>query len=418
MAVRSRRSRWVGLVGLALARLRTQATRSARGRIAATVAVVAVTIAVLLIVTGVALSLADESAASADADADVRIAPEAGSTLSSVAGAEGARLGEGHERTEAIASRPGVAHATPVLVEVIRVEDPGRDRSAYVLAVGVVPDGEGRTIAGLSTEALGAGDPHYADGSYDGPRSGEVVLSEGAADRLDVAATDSIVVESPRTGAGRDDVTIAAIEAPASVGLEAGAPIVLVPLAELQSLTGAAGDDLADHVLVWGEAGPAKAAGQEAYPDAVVESGAGPEPDRLFDDGLALATALVAAIVGLAVCSLFVATTTGLAVDADRRSLAVLAAIGVSTRSRLAIVACSTLAITVCGGLAGVALGAAGIAIVNRIAALTVVPGAVAAFHPALVPYGLTVALLSAVLALPYPLAIAARTPVLAEVGR
>lgn len=105
-------------------------------------------------------------------------------------------------------------------------------------------------------------------------------------------------------------------------------------------------------------------------------------------------------------------------VNEDRRTLAVLESVGFTTRSRLAIVAVSTLLTTVCGALVGVALGAGGIYTVNRIATATVAPGAVAEIHPLFVPYAIGVALVAGLVAVPYPLVVAARTSVLTEVGR
>jgi len=70
-----RRTRWLGLVGLALSRLWKRATQTVSGRIVATIAAVAVTIAFLLIVTGVALALADGSVTT-ETDAEVQVAAE------------------------------------------------------------------------------------------------------------------------------------------------------------------------------------------------------------------------------------------------------------------------------------------------------------------------------------------------------
>jgi putative ABC transport system permease protein len=108
----------------------------------------------------------------------------------------------------------------------------------------------------------------------------------------------------------------------------------------------------------------------------------------------------------------------GMTVDEDRRALAVLESIGVPVRGRLAVVAISTAVTTLVGALVGIGVGVAGIAGVNAVASATVAPGAVARFHPSFVPYAIAVALLSGLVASPYPLAVAARTSVLEEVGR
>jgi putative ABC transport system permease protein len=401
-----RRSRWAGIAGLSAVRLWTRTVRTRSGRLVATVAAVALTIALLLVVTGIALGLADGGIATQD-DADVRVAPEDERTLSAVDGIESPRLGEANERAETIRSQDGVDHASPVLVEQVRLEsESGEERT--VLLVGVVPDDESRTVAGLSTGALESG-----EGS-------EVVLSSTAADDLGAETGEEVALSSVRTdpssNEGPPSTPVAAVEE--SAGGNADTPVALVHLEELQSLSGADGGEMADRVLVWGETESAETAAADAYPDAAVESTDPRDPSALFDDGLAFATSVIALIVGVAICASFVATTMGMTVNEDRRTLAVLAAVGFPTHSRLLVVALSTALTTLAGAVLGIGLGVVGIHAVNAVAGATVASGAVAAMHPAFVPYALGVALLSGLIATPYPLAVAARTTILAEVER
>lgn len=411
-----RRSRWIGVVGVAFARLRTRAAHVAPGRSAAVVWAVALTIAILLIVTGVALALADQGTATRD-DADVRIVPGDGGTLSSVDGVESSRLGSTNDRAAAIREEDGVDHASPVLVETIHVQSADGDRPQRVLAVGVVSGDDSATVATLPTDPLSSGDPHYADGAYDGPWTGEAVLSPTAADRLDVGTGDDLAVTSGGSE-GASSFTVTAVEEPVGESPDADVPVVLVQLSELQVLAGADDDGLADRVVVWGDSGASTAAGESVYPDAAVGTTDGQGVAALFDDGLALATSVVALLVGVTICALFVATTAGMAIDEDRRTLAVLASLGFSLRSRLAIVAIETMATALYGALFGVVLGVTGIVALNVVAVGTVASSDVAHLHPLFVPYAVAVALASALLAVPYPLAIAARTNVLEEVGR
>ena len=408
-----RRRRWAGLVGLTLSRWWQRATGTTAGRIVSTVAAVALTIAFLLVVTGIALALADGGVTATD-DATVRITPDEQSTLSSVDGVEGTRLGATNERARTIRARDGVAHASPVVLETGRLEGSGETQT--IRLVGVVPDGESRTVAGLPTNQLDAGDPHYANGSYDGPRAGGIVLSRTAADRLDVAAGDEVNVSPGPMRSVAPAVTVRAVAA--ADGGETGAPVALVHASELQSLSGAAAGQLADRVVVWGQSDAARSAATDAYPNASVTVAGTTDPTALFEDGLAFATSMIALLVGVTICASFVATTMGMTVDEDRRTLAVLESVGIPARGRLAVIAISTGITTLVGSLVGVGLGVAGIAGVNTVARSTVAPGAVAQFHPLFVPYGIAVALLAGLVAVPYPLAVAARTSVLTEVGR
>ncbi|RQG97019.1 ABC transporter permease [Natrarchaeobius chitinivorans] len=410
----NRRSRWRGLTGLSLVRVWNRATRTGPRRTVATVGAVALTIALLVIVTGVALALA--GGVTSDTDADVRIAPEESSTLASIDGVEEPRFGDSSHRAAEIRSQEGVEHASPVLVELGRLETADGSDQHSVLLVGVVPDDERRTVAGLPTDGLEPGDPHYANGSYDGPPTGDIVLSSAAARQLEANEGDELEVPAAHLEGGSPHLsrTVTAVDD----GPDSSVPIALVHLSELQTFTGSGDGELADEILVWGEEEAAHSAATDAYPHGSVDSAGGDDPSAVFDDGLAFATGLLALIVGVTICASFVATTAGMTVNEDRRTLAILESVGVPTRGRLAIVAVSTLATTVCGALIGAALGLVGIRLVNAVSGAAVAVDGVAASHPLLVPYAVAVALVAALIAVPYPLAVAARTSALEEVGQ
>ncbi|MFC4543505.1 FtsX-like permease family protein [Halosolutus amylolyticus] len=410
-----RRTRWTGLVGLTATRLWKRATRTVTGRIVSTIVAVALTIAFLLVITGVALALAEGGVAS-ETDADVRITPEEGGTLSTVDGLEGPRLGMANDRTTEIRSQSGVDHASPVLLETVRLESTdGEPRT--ILLVGVAPDDEPRTVAGLSTSELASADSG-SDGGTDGrPPNSAIVLSDAASDRLDASAGDEVAVSSVYAGSSSPSLTVGSVEE-SSADAETDVPVALVRLSDLQTFAGADEGQLATQLLVWGESDAAASAAEEAYPHATIESTNGGDPSTLLGDGLALATSLLALVVGVSICAAFVATTMGMTVDRDRRTLAVLEAVGFPTRSRLAVVALTTGLTTLCGAVLGLGLGVLGIAAVNAIASATLATGTVAIVTPLFVPYALAVALLSGLVAVPYPLAVAGRTTVLEEVSR
>ncbi len=411
-----RRHRWRGIVGISVARLWNRPTRTNSSRILTSIAVVALTIALLLCITGIALALADGGPMLED-DADAQIGPEGSGSLSAVDGVESPRLGETNERAAAIRSEAGVDHASPVLVEPTKFET-GDGDTETVLLVGVVPDEEPRTVAGLSTESLESGDEHYADGSYDGLTQRQLVLSPGVATQLEASEGDERTVSSGQGDMDVPSLTVVDIDDSADAYEDSDAPIALVHLSELQTFSGASDDELADSVLVWGESEAAASAASETYPDATVESDRGGDPSALFDDGLAFATSAIALLIGVTVCASFVATTMGMAVDQDRRTLAILQTIGVPLSGRMAVVATSTVVATLCGAVLGIGLGVVGIFAVNAVAGATVASGTVAMAHPVFIPYALVVALVAGLLAVPYPLLIASRTNVLAEVGR
>jgi len=184
--------------------------------------------------------------------------------------------------------------------------------------------------------------------------------------------------------------TVTAVEDVSATDLSGELPLVVLHLSELQSMTGSDGTDLADQVLVETEAETsttaAESAAEDAYPNATIQSGDGGGFASIRSDDFALATSLVALVVAVVICSLFVATSSALTIDRDRQAIAVLAAVGFSVRSRLAIVALTTLSLTLAGAVAGVVLGIVGISLTNYVATATVAPGPIATSRPAFAP--------------------------------
>ncbi|WP_245742036.1 ABC transporter permease [Natrinema salaciae] len=422
-----RRRRWLGLFRVSVGRQVSQLRRLPR-QTAVTVSLVALTIALLVVVTGISAGLAADSTGTDEVD--VRVMPEGGGTLSPIVDVETVRLGDVHEGIATIERRDGVAYATPVLTDVVRIRTGDDDEPETVLAMGVVPPDEPTAVEGVSTASLEPGDPQFANGSYDGPRTGEVVLTDTVAEEINASAGDELAVTSPTSGGafqvGSDgrpsDYTVTSVDDTENNDLSGELPLVVLHLSELQSLTGADDGDLADQILVETESDAstagAESAAAEAYPNATIQSGSESGFASIRSDELALATSLVAMVVATAICSLFVATSSALTVDRDRQAIAVLAAIGFSVRSRLAIVAITTLSLTLAGAVAGVALGVVGVSITNYAATATVAPGPIATLRPVMVPYAVGVALVAGILALPYPLSLVARTNVVAELGR
>ncbi|MEF8818921.1 MAG: FtsX-like permease family protein [Haloferacaceae archaeon] len=405
------------LVAFALGR----AWRGLRGprakRLGLAVGGVAVAVALLTTVSGVALGLASQSVVQADG-VDYWVVPE-GDDLTTVAVAtDGPRLGDTHALAADLRTDPRVTHATPVFLQVTPVRTAPGAEPTYVLLVGVVAPGPSATadaprVAGLPTAPLSPGDPHYANGTYDGRWTGELVASPAAAELLDVGAGDDVVVGS--TAANRTfRVTAVASEGPTTA---AGAtPVALVHLSELQSVAGAAGGDTADQLLVATNDPGVRSDLDEVYPRTTVVTRGGLSGGELSTTSLPAAMALAAFLVSLAVGALFTATTMGLEVTRDRRTLATLAALGYRDRSLVVLVATETLALCLLGGVAGVALGAVGVAATNAAVAQVGLPR-VATFHPALVPLGVGTAALIGLVAAPYPVWLSRRTAVSEVLG-
>ncbi|MFB6162933.1 MAG: ABC transporter permease [Halococcoides sp.] len=392
------------LVGIGVRRVANQPS----SRVLVTVVGIAIAVALLVTVGGVSLGLASQTVVAGDT-VDYWIVPEGSTARSVVVGVEGPQLGQVHRVASAIASDDQVAYATPIQVAVLPVSS--GNRTEYAVVLGVIGPPRNRSVDALPGGALSPGDPLYANGSYAGPRTGEAVVSGATADLLDLRANESIRIAD-------DHFAVTAIEDEGLAGALATAPVVVVHLAELQVVTGAADGDLADRILVSATDRSVREGIADRDPRTKVVTTAGLGRRKMAASDLPLALALAATITTLVVGTLFVATVMGLEVSDDRRQLAVLAAIGVSGRSRAWIVGTQTILVAAIGGLVGVALGIGSIHVANAVAAQVAGLGPVARFDPLLIAAGLGVALAIGALAVGYPLWVARRTDPLEAMGR
>ena len=387
-------------VAQTLGRFRTAEAR----RLVLTTLGVALAVALMVSVTGVAVGLASGSTVQGDG-VDYWIVPEGGSASSVAVSVEGPRLGAVHKTTERIQRDERVTFATPVQIQILRVNT--SNSSEYVLAAGIVPPEDGQTILGLPTDALTPGDPHYADGAYNGPWTGETVLSSAAAEVLNKGVGDDV---SP-TGANQSFNAVAVADGDVSTGL-GPVPVMLVHLSELQTLTGTQAGDQADQILVSTNNPGVESKLEGIYPrtDVVTRSGVGGE--QLSTSSLPLAVAIAALLAAVCIGALFVATLMGLDVIDNRATIAAQGAMGFSQWSQTLLVTSQVLTIAGLGGVLGTLFGLVGIAGINRGSAALVSVDSVAQFHPLLLAYGPVVAICIGLLAAPYPAWLARRTDI------
>ena len=412
---RSRVHRWTGLVALSVRRVLASLGRRRPSRALVVVGVIAVAVAALVAVTGLSLGLASQPAVD-DPGTEYWIAPESAGTLASLTTGDGPQLGDVHERSAALESHEEIARATPLLVEVLELRTGPGEPAEYVLAVGVIAPADGGDVAGLSTDEMTPGDPYHGAGHEDA-FTGEVVLSPAAAELLGAGADDGLLVTRPGPGAVDQSFAVAGVAESEARTLQGDARVALFQLSELQRFTGADAGDQADQVLVRANSEAAVPVMEETFPDATVVERGGLSGGRLVDAELPLAVALSALVIVLVVTTLVVATAAGIDVEADRQRLAVLSALGFGSGSTSAIVAARTLTLAVLGGLVGAVLGGLCVLLLNHVVAPYYDLASFAHLSPALLAYGVGVAALAGLLAVPYPVLLARRTPALGELS-
>jgi putative ABC transport system permease protein len=390
MSLRETLVRWVGLLSVGGRRAIARATHTARQRVRFSVLGIAIAIALLVVVTGIGLGLAT-GATVYDDDIDYWVVPEDGGERSSLVATDGPQFAAVHATTDQLRANEDIESATPVLSEVLRVTS--EDGAEWVLVVGVINGPGLESITGVDTTPLTDDDPYYANGRYDGEWTGEIVLSGGAADLLGVTEGDAVTVDD------NESFSVTAVDdGDRGVG---SVPTAVVQLSELQTLTGARSHDQADQFVVSSNSRSVRDALAGLYPSSSVQTRGGLTAASTLDSGLPLALAVTAFVVALTIGTLFVVTTSGLELVADRRQLATMSALGLSTRSQLRIVGTQTVVTTLLGGIVGAVGGYLWIHAVNVAAVRTLTTEPIAVAHPLLIGYGIAVAALIGIVSLP-----------------
>ena len=341
----SRGSRAFGLGTLGWRRISHRLIRQRRRQTLFSVLSVAIPLTLLLLVVSVAVGLV---AISPQGDQiDYRIEPEGDESI--VTPVENPKLGDVHAATDQLNQRGDVAFATPILMEYLVVN--GDDR-VYLLTFGVIPHPEYPHVAPLSTASL-------AD---DGPSG--IVLSEPAATAIGVDPGDEIEIHGTET-----TVRVSAVEQARVPGF-AQLPIAVMPLTELQAMTGNDAYDSAHHIGV-----VAPNAGENIerdlarlYPQTSVQTGGGMFDPRLVDDELPMAMALAAGVTAIMAGTMLLGTSVAFELLAGRRDRMVMEAIGLSFRFRAALLGIELAFIAVVGAILGIASWVLGGSVLNYFA--------------------------------------------------
>jgi putative ABC transport system permease protein len=359
----------------------------------------------MVAVTGVSLGLASQSVIQSD-DVDYWVIPEQASVETLAVSTGGTRLGNVHSTSREIERDDRVSYATPVLLELLPVRDGDTGERVYILAAGIIPS-PGQTVLGLSTDPLTPGDPHYANGSYDGPQTGEAILNDAASTLTNTSTGDRLALSDRNHSFTVQNVSQGDTE------LATGnLPVVIVHLSELQALTGGTTGDTADQLLVSTSDPGVRKALDGRYPRTTVVTRSGLSAQQISTSNLPLAVAVAALVSAVVVGVLFITTLMGLEISADREQLAALAAIGFGHRSLSLLVAAETVVVALIGGTVGIGIGVGGIVAANEVGDRLVGIDTIALFEPQLIGYALGIALLIGLLGALYPVWISRRTDV------
>lgn len=405
--------RLCALIRLAAMRIKGRVTSGNSRQLLSSIFGVAIAVMLMTTVGGVAIGLASQSAIQGD-DVDYWIVPEANTASSIAVSVDGPQLGGTHNAAARLSSDSRIDYATPVLLRVVKMSVSGSNTSEYVIAAGVIPAEESREILGVPTGSLTPGDPHYENGSYNGAWTGEIAASDAAASLLNASAGDEVTTPRQQPNQRLRIVNVS------SGGYTTGGgplPVVLLHQSELQSMTGATNGDPADQILVSTNDPSVQTYIENVYPGTNVVQKSGVSGEELSTSSLPVAIGLTAVLAAVVIGTLFVATMMGLELHADRKQLAVLAAMGYRERSRAFLVIAETFLLTFTGAALGVVLGLGGIELANNLAEQYLGVGSIAVFDPLLIGAAGVVAVLIAAFASIYPVWLTRHSEILEVLG-
>lgn len=271
----------------------------------------------------------------------------------SAAGLHG--ISDAHAWTDKILSIGGVTAASPVLSITIDAFDPAGSVSP-VLAEGIIPGQFTPTLSpaesGLFPSPLPLGDPtdavHFANGTYSGPATYDVLVSSPYAEAHSISVGESIVLSpAANRSLGTSYRVTGTFGVPPTALGPTAAFAVLLPLSDLQVMTGFAGGsaavtDAADtiQVAVVGSAATnpttlshLRDEVQALFPYYGVSSLTQEAEQLQSATGVLTGFYLALSSVGLVVGLLFLALVLLRRVEADRRSIGIRRALGIPGRS-------------------------------------------------------------------------------------
>ena len=358
--------RLTGAVGVGLSGLRYR-----RGR--AALAVVGIALAVLLVVllSGLGYGLTTTGGQAIDwLDRDLW------ATTGPVAFAPGAvgsvenPVEDAHLVADRMARVEGVAEAQALAFQAVYVS-PDPDTEAFDTVVGVGGTGSGDTVVVKRGEGFSGGDVHYANGTYEGPMTREVIVGPRLADRYGLEPGDSLHVGGTLAAARENEFRVVGVSNTFSRFL--GTPTVALHLSELQEVSGGTGSDRAAILAVTLADGADPAVVERrierAFPRFDVRTNDEQVGAVIGNQGPVLAAATTLVALAVVAGAALVTNVLALLVAQQRERFAALKAAGVSGRLLAVTVLVQGLVVGLLGGALGLGLALPATAVLNGIVA-------------------------------------------------
>lgn len=355
-------------VGLALAQLRHDRMRTVLAVIGITLAVLSTT---LLASAGIGVvETGQQKFDSAGRDlwitgGPMRFAP------GTVGGLE-TSLTNSHQIAAEIGQRETVKTAVPMSFQTVYVGS-NPENLQTILAVGVPMAGNG-AVSMTTGRGFAQEDIHYANGTYSGPMTNEIIVDPRTARLLNLSINDTLYIGGTVSDAQDHSYTVVGISPTFSRFL--GSPTVVLHLSELQTLTNTAREDRAAMITIdLKESANVSAIEndlQESYPQYTVRTNREQLQSVLQQKAVIIASGATLVFLAVVTGLMLTINLLVLLVYQQRETIAALRAIGVSRWPLVGAVGFQGLILGLIGGGLGLALTPPLAAALNAIASIIV----------------------------------------------
>jgi len=304
---------------------------------------------------------------------------------------------DAHPMADTIEQREDVNTAVPLAFQTVYVS---ADGSEFDTLIGTGAPARGGSVQITTGSEFSSRDIHYADGTYNGSMTYEVVISPQTAERYDVGINDTLHIGGSIGSARRNEFRVVGISPTFSRFL--GTPTVVLQLSELQEITGTTGNDQATMITVDvsddTSVTQVESELQDTYPRYDVRTNREQLQATLERQAVLIAAGgslvVLAAIAGIALTTNLLLSL----VYQQRRTLAALRAQGAAASTLVGVVGTQALLLGIAGGLLGAVLTIPAISGLNIVSEAVVGFEDVVSTQPRILIGGIIVALVIGIL--------------------
>jgi putative ABC transport system permease protein len=362
-------SRLRGTFGLAMTQLRYGRTRTLLA-----IAGVALAVMSMVLLAGVGVGVLDTGEQQFDqADRDLWITGGPIELTTARGGGFENSIEGAHRITAELNEREEIRTAAPLGFETLYIRARETQEFETTLATGVTGAG-GSSVQITDGEGLTNGTAHYAGGSYEGPMTNEVIIDQQTASRLDIGVGDTVQLGGSLAIARETEYTVVGISPTFSQML--GSSTVVLPLGELQTLTGTTTTDPATFITITVQPGTdvetLQTELQSAYPEYEVRTNREQLEATVAQQAVVIVAGGVLSVLSIVSGIALTMALFTMLVYQQREQFAALKAIGIRQTSIIGVATGQGIVLGFLGGLVGVGVSVPAARLLNRLMAALV----------------------------------------------